>query len=131
MNCDEAGQYDKTAFTLLSGIKDYLGLQSTPVHTDLAQSDQNISDVLSLDAYPNPISSGSRLNINLNLKSNSVYEIALYNILGQKITVLRHGTGTNSHLNFSSHLKNISAGTYFLLLKSEIGQKAIPLIILP
>lgn len=131
MNCDEAGQYDKTAFTLLSGIKDYLGLLGTPVHPVLSQNKQNFSDGLSLDAYPNPISSGSRLNIDLHLKSNAVYEVALYNILGQKITVLQYGNSANGALNLSSHLQNISAGTYFLVLRTEIGQKATPLIILP
>ena len=131
MNCEQAGEYDKTAFTLLSGIKDYLGLQGTPIHPLYSQNGQKVKDNILVDVYPNPIAGGSRLNINVHLKTNSVYEIALYNILGQKVAILHRGNAAKGPLNFSSHLQNISAGTYFLLLQSEIGQKATPLIILP
>jgi hypothetical protein len=131
MNCAEAGDYDKTAFTLLSGISDYLGLQSSAINPEITSEMYNISNDLSVRIYPNPISSNSRLNIKVDSKIFSKYDISIYNILGQKVAILQNGNITPGILQISSKLKNLSTGTYFILLQTNTGKKVIPMIILP
>ncbi len=131
MNCAEAGQFDKTADAILSGIKDYLGLQNTLVYPIPFSASERETDMVSVSAYPNPVSTGSKLNISIHLKENSTYELSVYNILGQKVATIHRGSGIQGTLNFSAHLKNLSTGMYYLLFKSDLGFKTVPLLIIP
>lgn len=131
MNCAEAGQYDKTASVLLGGIKDYLGLQASSVRQTVYQELKYNNETISLNAYPNPLTAGSKLNISLRLHRNAGYDLSVYNILGQKVKTIQQASGINGDLNFSASLKSLSAGMYYLVLRSELGYKTIPLILMP
>ncbi len=95
MNCSEAGDFDKTALALLSGIKDYLGLQETPVEPIPFVAQRAVEEEISLSAYPNPVSNGSKLSVNIRLMKTTEYELAVYNILGQRVASIYRGTGTD------------------------------------
>jgi Zinc carboxypeptidase/Secretion system C-terminal sorting domain len=76
MNCDDAGEYDKTAFAIIRGIADYLELGYVGVEEEFDSSEPEIK------VYPNPFTDEVFIDRN---NTNSTCLVRIYNIMGQKV----------------------------------------------
>lgn len=83
MNCETAGQYDRTGYAIVRGIAEYLGISfSTGVDRGT-----NLPTNFTLEQnYPNPFSGYT--TIRYSLPRAEQVEISLYNTLGRKLETL-------------------------------------------
>lgn len=118
-NCDEASDFDRTAFAILSGIGDYLGIK-TPTSVD----ENALDNIYALEQNsPNPVNSSSSTSIEIKYKLPISQEInlELFNIEGRKIKTIDNGeksTGWHSTYINSNDLKS---GTYLYRLVTKGG----------
>jgi len=68
-------------------------------------------------AYPNPFNPETR--INWQLSKNGKYELAVYNMLGQKIDVIGSGYATAGSFSKVWNASHFPSGVYFVQLKAE------------
>ena len=120
MNCDAAGSYDSTAYALVLGICEYLGLNLTQIQNEADKP----SGYSLLQNYPNPFNPVTKLRYDL--PENSHVNITIYDMLGRavKTMVNQHQNaghrsiiwdGTNDYDNTVStgiYLYQIQAGAY-------------------
>ena len=120
MNCDAAGSYDSTAYALVLGICEYLGLDLTQIQNEADKP----SGYSLLQNYPNPFNPVTKLRYDL--PENSHVNITIYDMLGRavKTMVNQHQNaghrsiiwdGTNDYDNTVStgiYLYQIQAGAY-------------------
>ena len=120
MNCDAAGSYDSTAYALVLGICEYLGLDLTQIQNEADKP----SGYSLLQNYPNPFNPVTKLRYDL--PENSYVNITIYDMLGRavKTMVNQHQNaghrsiiwdGTNDYDNTVStgiYLYQIQAGAY-------------------
>ena len=120
MNCDAAGSYDSTAYALVLGICEYLGLDLTQIQNEAYKP----SGYSLLQNYPNPFNPVTKLRYDL--PENSHVNITIYDMLGRavKTMVNQHQNaghrsiiwdGTNDYDNTVStgiYLYQIQAGAY-------------------
>ena len=120
MNCDAAGSYDSTAYSLVLGICEYLGLDLTQIQNEADKP----SGYSLLQNYPNPFNPVTKLRYDL--PENSHVNITIYDMLGRavKTMVNQHQNaghrsiiwdGTNDYDNTVStgiYLYQIQAGAY-------------------
>lgn len=123
MNCPQAGAYDTTAFALLHGVADYLGIV-TIIALDRS-SQQNLQFVLDQN-YPNPVQLSqhdANTIIQYKLKTPQNVRLSLYDVLGRRIAVLDQGfrnSGTQRVYFDASHL---SSGVYLYRLETPTGTR--------
>ncbi|MBN2364738.1 MAG: T9SS type A sorting domain-containing protein, partial [Calditrichaeota bacterium] len=111
-----AGAYDTTAYALVRGITDYLGLEPTSVSNQLAVVQE---DPLLVQNYPNPFNNSTRIEFNI-AKSGQV-ELKIYNLLGETIRALVNEFQTPGSKSFSwdardDHGQPVSSGLYIYRL---------------
>lgn len=82
MNCEEAGQYDSTAYALLHGIGDYLGLSPPAEIVDNPLPNEYIL----MQNFPNPFN--SMTTIQYHLPQDSQVNLSIYHLFGGKIRML-------------------------------------------
>jgi hypothetical protein len=121
MNCPEAGSYDTTAFALLHGVADYLGVVTTiALEPSLRQNQQLVLD----QNYPNPVQLSqydAHTIIQYKLKVPQNVRLSLYDVLGRQIATLDQGfrnSGTQRVYFDASHL---SSGVYLYRLETPTG----------
>ena len=110
-NCDEAGDYDKTAFALLSGIADYLELEVLGVD-DLPV----ISKALNI--YPNPASQSSSVYISAHTHRDVEYRIQIISAEGRIIDVPMSQTNKSGSV-IELRTLNFPSGLYIVQYSSE------------
>jgi hypothetical protein len=131
MNCEAAGNYQQTAYALLHGIADYLGLVSTILITD----GDEVSGNFSLDQnYPNPVqlskNSSASTVIQYQLETSQRIKLSLFDVLGRQIRVIESGLrGPGIHRIFID-VSNLANGTYFYQLQTSGGRQVRQLNIL-
>ncbi len=130
MNCSAAGDYDSTAYALVHGIADYLGLAQTGIKEQIAAN-----QALSLSQnYPNPVQlsgpSGSTTTIQYSLNRPKKVQLTLYNVLGQKIKVLQNGIKAVGTHDVSFDATNLSNGIYFYKLETATESRFRKLMII-
>lgn len=86
MNCPSAGNYDSTAYALVHGVADYLGLVPNGVEAQNLPAPDNFS--LSQN-YPNPFNPAT--SIDFDLPTGCRVELAVFNTLGQEVATLVNG----------------------------------------
>ena len=93
----------------------------TVVSTSTAE--EYLPSEISLNAYPNPFS--ERFTVEFNVQNVASAQLALYNILGQRVhTILNRTVSVGSQrITWDSSEMRLPSGTYFLQLK--IGEKLI------
>ena len=117
MNCEAAGNYDSTAYALVLGVCEYIGLDLSQI-----QNEASMPDSYSLlQNYPNPFNSTTTLRYDLAGQSN--VNIIIYDMLGREVKTLINQTqdagfksiqwdGTNDYG------KQVSAGVYLYRIQT-------------
>lgn len=129
MNCPPAGAYDTTAFALLHGVSDYLGIVNTIA---LGPSPGERGPVALAQNYPNPVQltrQDAHTIIQYNLNTPQSIRLSLYDILGRRIAILDEGfrsSGTQRVYFDASHL---SSGVYLYRLETPSGSRTRRLLI--
>lgn len=114
-----AGAYDTTAYALVHGIIDYLGLVPTPVYS---VSPPAIESPILYQNFPNPFNNAT--TISFYLPQPARVEVKIYDLLGKEVKtlvdeyqnpglrkIIWHGDDDFSH--------TVSSGIYILHLASE------------
>ncbi len=78
--------------------------------------------------YPNPFNPSTTLEFYLHNPSN--VHIAIYNVLGQKVTTLLDEPKIAGSHNIKWNAENVSTGIYIAVLKTNTGSKKLKLILL-
>jgi len=129
MNCAEAGSFDKTALTLLSGVAVYLGIFETAIASHNTYNNKNLTGISTLEVYPNPVSARSIIQFRFVTNTSTDYSINLYDVLGRKVKQVAGGFRDAGTHRLSTRLPDLASGTYFLQLSSKQGIKFFPLTI--
>ncbi len=111
MNCSSAGSYDVTAFALLSGIADYLELETLDL--DIFPTDKN-----SLNIYPNPASKSRSVFISAHTFRDVDYQIHLISFDGNVLEIPISKSSKNSSV-IELQLDNVPSGMYIVQYASE------------
>jgi hypothetical protein len=99
MNCAAAGNYDSTAYALVLGICEYLGLDLSQIQNEAAMP----NSYSLLQNYPNPFNPVTKLRYDL--PENSHVNITIYDMLGRAVKTM-----VNQHQN-AGHRSIIWDGT--------------------
>ncbi|MFQ5605706.1 MAG: M14 family zinc carboxypeptidase [bacterium] len=122
MNCVQAGEYDQTAFALLHGISDYLGLILTTVMSPVSPQPEAFS---LKQNYPNPVRLSQNTTlatiIQYQLESPQSVRLVLYDVLGKELEVLDQGFRTATEHRVFFDASKLSNGLYFYQLQTATG----------
>jgi len=120
MNCATAGNYDMTAYALLHGAADYLGLLFTGIAA--APDPQAAPDQLR-QSYPNPVEAGSAVTssavIEYQLFTPQQVTLELFDVLGRKVCTLDQGYRSAELHRVVFNISGLSSGKYFYRLQGE------------
>jgi hypothetical protein len=78
--------------------------------------------------YPNPFN--SLTNIQFDIKKSGVYNLEVYNTLGQKIDIVFNKNFTSGSYKINYDMTRFATGVYFYVLASENIRKTKSLILL-
>ncbi len=114
--------------TVVSGLDYTVG--SFSIHPTSSISNIKETSVTNdmIQAFPNPYSSFT--TINLNLKESSHILLEVYNMLGEKVQVLENGSkqSGNFKYNFSAKSLNYTSGMYFVKLTAGNNTTVVKII---
>ena len=114
-NCDAAGDFDKTAKAIVSGIGNYFGI-TPPISIDY----HLLNDSYILESItPNPISSFDEIVIKFKAPFAENIKLELFDISGNKINTIFEGQNTNGSIKFSP--SNLRPGMYIFRLITKYG----------
>ena len=130
MNCPEAGAYDTTAFALLHGVTDYLGVVTTIAFEPPLRQNQQ----LALDQnYPNPVQlsqQDAHTIIQYKLQGPQNIRLSLYDVLGRRIATLDQGFRNSGTQRVYFDASKLSSGIYLYRLETPIGSQTKKLFII-
>lgn len=122
MNCEAAGEYEKTAYALVHGVADYLGLVITAV---LDGREAIPADFTLHQNFPNPIrmdqSSPLSTIIQYDLQKAGSIRLAVYDILGRRVKILDEGFRTANVHRVYFDASALPSGAYFYKLETSAG----------
>lgn len=130
MNCLAAGEYDTTAYALLHGVMDHLGLVTTIAFDRSPQ--QNEQFALHQN-YPNPVQltqQDSRTIIQYNLEVPQTIRLSLYDILGRRIAILDQGFRSPGTQRVYFDASQLSSGIYLYRLETPSGTRTRRLFVI-
>lgn len=108
-NCEEAGEFDKTAFSILSGISNYFRITS-PVNTEeLFTSDDYILE----QSYPNPANTDSYISIKYKTPTREKVKLELFDINGSKVLGIFNGVEDEGWHTEIINTYNLESGNYY------------------
>ena len=117
MNCASAGNYDMTAYALLHGTADYLGLQYTNIAYSEPLEEENAR---LLQSYPNPVNvhngDDQIFYIEYQLSRANEIRLELFDVLGRKIRSLDAGYRSSGFHRIGVGIKDLPSGKYFYRL---------------
>jgi len=119
MNCEQSGDFDKTARAILGGIGEYMKILG-PV-SDVTAPLQASTNVLAV-AYPNPFGAGSlsrQPSIRIRLaeeirNTSSAWKVEMFDVLGRSVTRIHEGALAPGQQYFSFTATDMPSGSYFL-----------------
>lgn len=109
---------------ILENFRDYVFTATAPADTVMpidttdATGIVHASNNARIIAYPNPSTDG-QIQLRLESNGNAVYDVALFDLLGNRLDV-RNNVAANASTSFSG----LSSGVYFLRLISSEGEVA-------
>ncbi len=124
-NCEEAGEYDKTAFAILSGIGEYFNIL-TPSSIVENKTTAKFEFLIS----PNPVKSGKEILIKIVLSQKQKVKFEIFDINGHKVSNLFNGIMKEGTTELKFNTSNILHGYYFYKFTSPTKQNIKRLIIL-
>lgn len=113
MNCEMAGDYNQTAYAILYGIAEHLGLNFTNILSQNAP--------ISAQTYPNPFTN----EISIRWANQHVNTIVLTDISGKTILTVHPDDGNRS---IKIHDLNLPEGMYFLQLQGNFKNQTLKII---
>jgi hypothetical protein len=113
MNCSAAGQYDKTAFAILSGISDYLKLEEDEMMDEPEVILSTLPVSANVAAYPNPFVHELNVSWDGSFTFKGAY---LTDMQGREIGNIQINRLANG---LTIDGRNLAAGNYILNLVSE------------
>ncbi len=117
MNCAAAGNYDSTAFALLHGIADYLGLVSS-----IAFNEPQQQEAMTLKQnFPNPVqlqAANRSTVIQYHLDKPQQIRLVVYDVLGRTIAVLDEGFRSAGEHHLFYDVSGLAEGIYFYRLET-------------
>ncbi len=120
MNCASAGNYDMTAYALLHGVADYLGLPFTGI---AAAPEPQTAPVQLRQSYPNPVEAGSASTssavIEYQLFTPQQVTLELFDVLGRKVFTLDQGHRSAELHRVIFNISGLPSGKYFYRLQAE------------
>lgn len=129
MNCSSAGDYDRTAYALLHGVADYLGLTPLPV----LSRDELVADAVILhQSYPNPVAPGTGSHtvlIRYELPSAQPVRLVLYDVLGRRVMLLEEGDRPAGVFTSRLDVGGLGSGMYFYRLETPHGSRVQRLVV--
>jgi hypothetical protein len=122
MNCPEAGAYDTTAYALLRGIADYLGIDmSSSVMGERTETVRLLRKVV-----PNPFR--DRTTIGLALPVRSAVTLRVYNELGEAVATLVEGVLDAGWHEVAWSAEGMRSGVYYATVQSGTTVNTLPMI---
>ncbi len=113
-NCEEAGEYDKTAKAMLRGIADYFNLT---IPNNLENID--IIDDLLLSVSPNPVKSGDILNVKFKSNKRQRVKLDILDITGKILSCKFQGTINTGWNTIEFNTSELYPSVYILRLTSK------------
>lgn len=117
MNCDQHGNYDRTAYALLAGITDFLNIR---VDTDGVDNKLPEEDFVLYQNYPNPYISSTTVSFK-NSKENRI-TLKIFDALGREITTLVELYLSPGSYQFKYQPSNTTSGGIYLFQLNIGGQ---------
>lgn len=88
--------------------------------------DESISGNTSIETFPNPFSTST--TIEYELQQTSTVQITIYNHLGEKLEVINENYQPDGKHQLTWHGENLPAGVYYCVLKTDNGTKTTKMI---
>ena len=117
MNCAAAGNYDSTAYALVLGICEYLGLDLSQIQNEAAMP----NSYSLLQNYPNPFNPVT--TVHYDIPENSHVNITIYDMLGRQVKTLINQTQDAGFKSVVWNANNdysipVSAGIYLYQIQA-------------
>ena len=117
MNCEAAGNYDSTAYALVLGVCEYIGLDLSQIQNEASMP----GSYSLLQNYPNPFNSTTTLRYDLAGHSN--VNIIIYDMLGREVKTLINQTQDTGFKSIqwdgtNDYGKQVSAGVYLYRIQA-------------
>jgi len=117
MNCEAAGNYDSTAYALILGVCEYLGLDLSKIQLEATMP----SSYSLLQNYPNPFNPVTKLRYDL--PENSHVNITIFDILGREVKTIVNQYQNAGHRSITWNATNdrghsVSAGVYLYRIQA-------------
>ena len=127
-NCAEAGSFDKTAYALVMGVTDFLGI----TNSTNAIEEEAISNYVLEQSFPNPANHFSSTPIQINYKIPNLQnvKIELFSLNGKRIKVLDEGIKQSGWHTVSINSNNLEVGMYYYRLVGMDGILSKKLVII-
>jgi hypothetical protein len=109
--------YEKTAFALLSGIADYLDI-NTDINYEEDKKNLTYTRTFSLSQnYPNPFNSTTNISYTLGEPGN--VDLCIYDILGRKVMKLVDTYHSSGKYEITLDASMLNTGTYIYVLTTD------------
>ncbi|MFL3045014.1 MAG: M14 family zinc carboxypeptidase [Candidatus Neomarinimicrobiota bacterium] len=117
MNCAAAGNYDSTAYAMVLGVCNYIGLDLSQIENEAGMPGRYSL----LQNYPNPFNPTTTLRYNL--PENSHVTITIYDMLGRKVKTLINETQYSGYRSIiwdaiGNNGERASAGIYLYQIQA-------------
>ena len=104
------------------------GMQNT-IFTSLEEKDIHNNIFTLAQNYPNPFN--PKTTINYSIKTKSYVQLALFNVLGQKVKVLVNTEQNSGSYSVTLNATDLAAGVYYYKLKSGSFEQTKKMLYLP
>lgn len=102
---------------------DDIGVIKTTVFNNV----DDLAEKFNLTAYPNPAS--SNLQISFEMPATSNLEIAIFNVLGEKVKVINNDNVIQGLYNHTFDVSDLASGVYSIRISAEFGSTTTSVIV--
>jgi hypothetical protein len=102
---------------------DDIGVIKTTVFNNV----DDLSEKFDLNAYPNP--ANNQLQVSFEMPATSNLEIAIYNVLGEKVKVINNDNVIQGLYNHTFDVSDLASGVYSVRISAEFGSTTTSVIV--